>query len=212
MAYPIYTIGHSSLPIERFISLLQTHGVSAVADIRSSPHSARFPQYNRKELRKSLEDAGIRYVFLGTELGARRKEPEAHEGQIATYNRIAQLPLFRQGIRRILEGIGKMSLALMCAEKDPLECHRTILVCRNLPQEVRTKVLHIVEGGRIESQSEAEARLLSESGIDSAQDDMFGNVEKPIDRAYRKRGQEIAWQENEPTDETVHDRVHKKVG
>lgn len=192
--------------------MLTKHGVKAVADVRSSPHSARFPQYNRTNLKQSLEAVGIRYVFLGAELGARRKEKEAYDGQVATYERIAQLPAFKEGIERIREGSGKMPLALMCAEKDPLECHRTILVCRNLPPVLRDRVLHIVGEGEIESHSEVEARLLEDFGLNSSQDDMFGDTESPVDRAYRKRGQQIAWQENEPADETVHDRFHKKVG
>ena len=212
--HPIYTIGHSSLPIEQFLSFLQMHGIEALTDVRSYPRSSRFPQYNRNDLKATLALRGIRYVFLGEELGARRKEQEAYEGRIATYERIAKLPLFEQGIERLTEGSGKMKIALMCAERDPLECHRMILVCRNLPAELRSGVLHVLEGGRTETQAMAEERLMQQVGVTSAQGDMFGQEggESTLDRAYRKRGQQIAWQEEERGNETIHDRIHKEVG
>jgi uncharacterized protein (DUF488 family) len=210
---PIYTIGHSTLAIEQFLHVLRRHGIEAVADVRSYPVSSRFPHYNRRELKAALTTYGIRYVFLGTELGARRKEREAYEGRVASYERIAKLPLFKQGVERLKEGSSKMRLALMCAEKDPLDCHRMVLVCRNLPAELRAGVLHILEEGRTESQSTAEDRLMERAGVATAQEDMFGqqDTESPLDRAYRKRGQQIAWQEEEPLNENPHDRIHKEV-
>ncbi|MEX0735160.1 MAG: DUF488 domain-containing protein [Steroidobacteraceae bacterium] len=208
---PIYTIGHSSHPIDQFIGLLRRHGIEAVADVRSNPSSRRFPQYNRNELKTALQNQGIRYVFLGRELGARRSEPEAYDGRVASYERIANLPKFREGIERIKSGSQKMKLALMCAERDPLQCHRTILVCRKLPAELRSQVIHILDTGNVETHCAAEQRLVAESGLDTNQDELFASPDQgtALDRAYRKRGERIAWQEE--GDEAIHDRLHKEV-
>lgn len=208
----IYTIGHSSHPIERFIGLLSMHGVQAVADVRSNPNSKRFPQYNRNELKAALQSQGMHYVFLGRELGARRREKEAYEGRIASYELIAKLLTFQEGIERIRSGSEKMTLALMCAERDPLQCHRTILVCRNLPSELRNQVFHVLDTGKLETLADAEKRLVAESGLNTNQDELFGGPDQgtALDRAYRMRGERIAWQEED--DEAIHDRLHKEVG
>ncbi len=209
---PIYTIGHSTHPIDRFIRLLSMHGVEAVVDVRSNPSSQRFPQYNRNELKIALQDHGLHYVFLGRELGARRREREAYEGRVASYERIAALPIFRQGLERITSGSEKMKLALTCAERDPLQCHRTILVCRNLPIEMRNQVLHILDTGLVETQPDVEVRLIMESGLNKDQDELFSTANEGtvLERAYRMRGERIAWQEE--GDEDIHDRLHKEVG
>ena len=72
--HPLFTIGHSDHDNQRFLDLLKAHSIQAVADVRSSPFSRRLPQFNQGSLRDSLRQAGIKYVFLGRELGARRSE------------------------------------------------------------------------------------------------------------------------------------------
>lgn len=105
-----------------------------------------------------------------------------------------------------------MKLVVMCAERDPLQCHRTILVCRNLPAELRNRVLHILDAGSVETHSAAEERLIAESGLNKEQDELFseGNEATPLERAYRMRGERIAW--HGESDEDIHDRLHKEVG
>src|SRR5688500_10615354 len=106
------------------------HKIAAVADVRSSPYSARLQQFNKPVLKNALEQVGIAYVFLGNELGARRSEQDCYvEGQ-ARYDLIAKTPAFREGIARVLKGVEKYRMTLLCAEKDPITCHRTILVSR----------------------------------------------------------------------------------
>ena len=192
--FPLYTIGHSNHAFERLAALLQEHGVDLVADVRSVPASARHPQFNRKALEPSLARCGIRYLFLGQELGARRIEPEAYEGDVATYERIAQLPVFRDGLERIEEIAASGRAALMCAEKAPLDCHRTLLVCRHLREAMAGGIHHILSDGRLESHAEVERRLVADMGANEAQSDMFaGETEAPIERAYRIRGLAIAY-------------------
>ena len=144
----LFTIGHSTHSAERFLELLRQHNIEAVGDVRSSPFSAWTPQFNRQVLEATLKKAGIHYVFLGNELGARRAEREVYVDGIARYERIAKTPAFQEGLERVRKGSRKLRLALMCAEKDPLECHRTILVCRQLKREAN--IAHILEDGAIE--------------------------------------------------------------
>jgi uncharacterized protein (DUF488 family) len=185
----LFTIGHSTHPIERFVELLRAHSIQAVADVRSQPFSRWVPQFNRDRLEKSLKDAAIQYVFLGDELGARRAEPEVYLDGVARYDRIAQTAAFIEGLNRIRNGLQQFRLALVCREKDPLECHRTILVCRHLRDEA--EIAHIRPDGSLESHADAEARLLKEEKI--ATTDLFANHLTPIKTAYDSRAEKIAY-------------------
>ena len=159
MERQVFTIGHSTQAAERFIMLLNKHGITAVADVRSTPYSRMNPQYNREDLRTALNDAGISYAFLGKELGARSDNKACyHDGKVQ-YGLLAQTDLFRHGIDRVREGTQNFRIALMCAEKEPLECHRTILVAREL-ERAGLEVQHILGDGRLESHVEAMNRLV----------------------------------------------------
>jgi uncharacterized protein (DUF488 family) len=196
---PLYTIGHSNHPFERFLELLRQHDIEAVADVRSTPASRRHPQYNRERLRAALSDDGIRYLFLGKELGARRNEPEAYEGDVASYERIAQLPAFRSGLEIVKENAAERRTALMCAEREPLDCHRTLLVCRNLRGAIDGGMVHILADGTLEAHTETERRLAAALAGDAAQPDMFaGETGAPLERAYRERGLAIAYRKRPP--------------
>lgn len=190
----LYTIGHSNHPFERFVELLRGHGIEVVADVRSVPASARHPQYGREALKTALAERGIQYLFLGKELGARRTEPEAYEGEVATYERIAQLPAFRYGLERVKESALSHRVALMCAEKEPLDCHRTLLVCRHLRDAIAGGIHHILSSGSIESHQAVEQRLAADMGMNAAQPDMFaGETQSALEDAYRRRGLAIAY-------------------
>ncbi|MEX0713868.1 MAG: DUF488 domain-containing protein, partial [Pirellulales bacterium] len=125
-----------------------------MADVRSHPYSRRNEQFNREQLAPALEAAGIRYVFLGEELGARRVEAECYEGRQVVYRRIAALPRFQEGLTRLRQGAAVYRVALMCAEKEPLDCHRTILVCRELREEFH--IMHILADGTTEDHAQTE--------------------------------------------------------
>ena len=185
----VYTIGHSNHSIATFIELLILHGVHAVADVRSHPYSRFNPQFNRKSLSASLETAGISYAFLGRELGARPADDACYIDGKVQYDLLARTSLFQEGLARVAGNAASQRLALMCAEKDPLTCHRAILVCRHLEDRGIT-TQHIREDGRLESHDEVLARLLIEIGIEER--DMFRSREELIGEAYRQRGQQIA--------------------
>ena len=185
---PLYTIGHSTHDFPRFIELLKQHEIEIVADVRSRPFS-RLPWFCRPSLESELKENGIRYVFLGQELGARRDERECYIGDRANYDRIAQTPLFQKGLERLKVGIGKCRIALMCAEKDPLDCHRTILVCRYAKDF--SEVFHIHADGSLESHEKAETRLLTRYHQDAC--DLFRSRIEQLNEAYKRRGEEIAY-------------------
>ena len=188
----IYTIGHSNHPISHFVCLLQQHGIQALADVRSNPYSRFNPQFNREKLQASLAAAGgIRYVFLGEELGARSKDPTCYdeEGRVS-YAKLAQTPLFRQGIDRLQTGMQQLRIAIMCAERNPLECHRTILVSREL-EKVGIPVTHILHDGTLEPNRHALQRLAAELKL--AETDLFRSQDELIQDAYEMQGRRMGY-------------------
>lgn len=191
----LFTIGHSHRELDALLGTLQTHEITAVADVRSQPFSRLRPQFNQGTLRAALRDARISYVFLGEQLGARRQEPECYVAGKARYELIAQLPLFRQGIDRVRRGIaGGHRLVLLCAELDPLVCHRTILVCRELRRAGETAdFLHILADSAVEQQADTEARLLTLTGRDRY--DLFRSRQELLDEAYDRQAEKIAYVE-----------------
>ena len=186
----VFTVGHSTQPLDRFIALLKRHEISAIADVRSAPYSRHNPQFNRESLRADLKQESISYVFLGKELGARSEDECCYVHNKVSYQRLAETELFKSGIKRVVEGAKKFRLALMCAEKDPLDCHRTILVSRELVRE-GIKVTHILQNGALESHDAAMTRLVEQLGI--GEEDMFRPREAVVDLAYDRQGQLIAY-------------------
>ncbi|MSU56606.1 MAG: DUF488 domain-containing protein [Pedosphaera sp.] len=190
---PVFTIGHSNLEFAKFVALLKQHGIQAVADVRSSPYSQYNPQFNREPLQRALQDHGVSYVFLGDELGARRSERECYVNDRADYSLIARTSAFNNGIGRVIQGSAKMRLALMCAEKDPLDCHRCILVSPRL-RERGLQVLHILADGTIESHEQTEARLRQLFELPDRE--LFRSPDEIVAEAYKLQGDKIAYQED----------------
>ena len=156
----ILTVGHSYHSWEAFLALLTRHGVTALGDVRSAPRSRFNPHFNRKALSASLSASGIAYVWLGLELGGRPDDPACYEDGELRYDRLAQTALYREGIERVLHGTAEHRLALMCAEKDPLHCHRALLVSRSLEDE-GLEVAHILADGGLEPHESVMDRLLA---------------------------------------------------
>lgn len=190
----LFSIGHSSHLIEVFIGLLRRYEIETVADVRSSPYSRYSPQFNRDVLETALRNAQIRYVFLGRELGARRAEDACHVDGQARYDRIAQLPTFRRGLERVLHAVGRYRVALMCAESDPIACHRTILVCRELKRICpNLEIAHILRDGTTERQEMSETRLVN---LHKLQPELFGGMTSAsdlIEKAYDLQAEKIAY-------------------
>jgi len=186
----VYTIGHSNHPSTRFLHLLRMHRIDAVADVRSAPYSRRFPWFGREALQRALHARGVAYVFLGAALGARPTDPECLSGGRVSFAKLARTAAFRAGLGRVLRGSASHRLALLCAEKDPLHCHRAILVGRELARR-GVRILHIQGDGSIERHEESERRLLELVGL--AQGELFESPEQVLERAYDLQGERIAW-------------------
>lgn len=190
MTSPVFTIGHSTHNIEKFITLLRQHEIGTVADVRSVPYSRMQPQFNRETLMKALEKCGIGYVFLGAELGARSTDKACYEKGQVQYHRLAQTPAFHRGIERLQIESGRRRVALMCAEREPLECHRTLLVSREL-QAAGLLVMHIHADGHLESHEEAMQRLMRLLHLPEG--DLFRTQDDLMEEAYRKQEARIAY-------------------
>lgn len=188
--HPIYTIGHSTHSAEAFLALLRQHQVEAIADVRSSPFSRFNPQFNREALEQCLRTNGIRYVFLGKELGARSEDRSCYLDGRVQYGRLAQTPLFQSGLDRVLQGAAKYRVALMCAEKEPLECHRTLLVSKALVARGQP-VLHIHADGHLETHEAALERLLDVTGL--PKEDLFRSKEELLAEALARQEQQVAY-------------------
>lgn len=188
---PIYTIGHSTHELEAFIKLLKLHTIRVVADVRSQPYSSRFPQYNREALKQSLKDNEISYSFLGQELGARRHEDCCYVDGQAQYELIAKTESFVSGIERLKWGMTRYRIALLCSEKDPLTCHRTILVCKHLKTNWWAEIHHILADGSLESHAALEARMVK--GLGTVRYPVNWSPEQILEDAYVRQGRKIAY-------------------
>jgi uncharacterized protein (DUF488 family) len=125
----IWTIGHSNHSFETFASLLASEKIEFIADVRSYPYSRFAPHFNREALQLALRERGVRYLFLGEELGG-RPSMDAHydaEGH-ALYGPMSEEPQFREAIDRLVAGANDHRVAIVCSEADPLACHRRLLV------------------------------------------------------------------------------------
>ncbi|MCX6000098.1 MAG: DUF488 domain-containing protein [Chloroflexi bacterium] len=188
----MYTIGHSNHSLQDFIKLLRQHNITAIADVRSSPFSRRNPQFNQTALSSALTQAGIAYVFLGKELGGRPDDPGCYDNGSADFSRIAERTVFKEGITRLLRGIDKYRIALLCAEREPLDCHRTILVCREL-RRLGLPIKHILADGCLEDHQETERRLVRTLGLEPNLFDRRLTEEDRTEEAYNRRSKEIAY-------------------
>ena len=166
----LFTIGHSNVALDDFLSLLQQHGVQAVADVRTVPRSRYVPHFNAGQLRDALAQCDVSYLPFGRELGGRPEGTgfyDAH-GHVL-YGRLATSPAFQEGIGRVLASAQTQRIALLCSEEDPARCHRHLLIGRVLRAR-GVAVAHIRRDGRIETESDLAAREVSDAPPDTLLD------------------------------------------
>jgi len=188
MMKTVYTIGHSNGTAEHLLGLLKQHGVATVADVRSQPYSRFNPQFNREELASVLKSSGLEYIFLGHELGARSSNSACYRDGRAQYSLIAKTPLFEQGIERLRVVTEDRRVAILCAEKEPLVCHRSILIARYL-HEREYDVRHILEDGSLEDHDISLLRLLALHGMQ--ENNLFHTRDELVAIAYEKQAEQI---------------------
>jgi uncharacterized protein (DUF488 family) len=187
-ACDLMTIGHSNLPADRFITLLRDSKVSAVIDVRSVPFSRWCPWFSSKPLASGLAAGGLAYLQLGDELGGRPRDPQLYCDGIADYEAMARRPEFRAGLDRVIDETRHHRVCLLCSEREPLDCHRCLLVGRALAERGVTPG-HIRADGTIEPHAVTEQRLLKLAGNEA---DLFGDPATRLADAYRQRTRRVA--------------------
>jgi hypothetical protein len=140
----VLTIGHSTRTLEEFIGLLQAHGVTCVADVRTIPRSRYNPQFNKESLPSSLEKAGLGYVHLPGLGGLRHAHPDSvnlgwRNASFRGFADYMQTPEFEQGLQELVQLATREQIALMCAEAVPWRCHRSLIADALLVRGIRTE-------------------------------------------------------------------------
>jgi uncharacterized protein (DUF488 family) len=189
-AFDLFSIGHSNIPAERFLSMLTGAGVNAIADVRSTPFSRFFPWFSVKNLAPLLAQESMLYLPYGEPLGGRPRNPALYCDGIADYDAMAQQPEFAAGLGRLLTDAARCRICLMCAEREPLDCHRCLLVMRALAGQ-GLAVGHILHDGTIEPHAATEQRLLE---LDGEPEDLFTSGQSGrLAAAYRRRARAVAY-------------------
>ncbi len=176
----ILTAGFSNLALETFLANLRVNGVQVVVDVRSRPYSAYCPHFCREQIEPAVNASGLRYLYMGDDLGGQPASPEFYDGEgYVLYDRIAATPGFQRGVERLLHGLDKgLCIALCCGEENPRHCHRRLLIGRVL-REGGVAVAHILADGGLISELE----LLEEEARIPRQLSLFGGLEAP--RAWK---------------------------
>lgn len=199
MENTIFTIGHSNLNIENFINLLKEYDINCIVDVRSTPYSKFHSQFNRENIKSELKKNGIYYIFMGEELGARRNDRSLYtiKGYL-DFEKTVKSSKFLKGVSRIKEGLSKgFNIALMCSEKNPMECHRSIMIARYFSDN-NFMVKHILDKGEILTQEEIAKKLVDKyfpnrDQISLLPEENIIDYEELVRRSYRQRNEEIGY-------------------
>ena len=196
--HPILSIGHSDHELRDFLDLLAANRVEVLVDVRSHPYCRRLPHYSRSALEQALRRAGLRYLYLGEQLGGRPLGNVLAQMRGRGYAAMAATPAFRQAIERVLSGAGCFRVALMCAERDPMDCHRALLVGRALAHEGAT-LAHIHYDGRVEPQNDLDQRLLESAGHAEG-GDLFSSAAELLALAFFHQEHLVCTQDSQDTE------------
>lgn len=204
MQNKLYTIGYSPFSLDNFISILHACDITAIADVRAWPWISHFEDYKTPHIERSLKKNGIAYVHMGDVLGVRPENSAFYTNDAVDFAKLALSPEFNKGLERLAKGLEKYSIALMCAEKDPIKCHRSILLTHSFRKRYpEFEIFHIQpdvpEGFHLESQQELDCRL---QGMfrhigKTEQYDLLGNKSGGLEKAYQIQGEKIAWKKKE---------------
>jgi len=196
----IYSIGHSKHESAALMELLKAQTVNLILDVRSTPYSQRYPQFNREELSRELSRQDIVYQWFGLWFGARQTDEEFYTpAGWLNYSWFTASLLFAEGVRQLdTYLVQEKRPCLLCAEKDPFDCHRAIMVCRALSLK-GYHPKHILADGSIQTQAELDIRLLDKYFPRREEGSIFDLIEGETDpetmlaEAYLKRNEAIAW-------------------
>lgn len=191
----LFTLGHSNLEMSDFLGTLLRHEIKVVCDVRSRPGSFRFPQFNREPLEARLTAAKIRYEFCGEQLGGRPLDPQFYLANgLVDYSKRRRAPAFLEALDRAIGLSRERKTAILCAEEDPLHCHRFLLICPALVERGAAPV-HLRRGGTAETQRDAEDRLLQLHGFaDVTSDSLFAHGrEAALEDALRLQSEQYGF-------------------
>lgn len=193
----LYSIGHGQKSMEEFLSELKSFDIQFLVDVRTIPFSRRVPQFNREIIEIWLKQAGIRYVYMGDNIGGRPQRDVCYdEDGYFDYHRMAEEYSFQAGLHRLVDANSKnCRVAVMCSEAEPSECHRSKLIGRELYFNYHISMSHIVAVNKIITQ-EAIMRILTK-GVWEPVGNLFGDCEAPYFRS-RKSYRNIAETIEEP--------------
>lgn len=197
----IFTLGHSTLAAASFADLCHRAGITAIADVRSVPYSRRASQHNRESIEEYAPKSGIAYVYLGHLLGGRPARPSLFlpSGR-ADYRSMRSSPEFLEGMGRLRKGLDKFNIGLMCGEEDPITCHRALLIAPVLAA-LGLSPLHLRKGGRLETQTEFEDRVMEATGAGSMQGNLFESRESLVDQAIEAMADRHAFRQGAKDDQ-----------
>jgi uncharacterized protein (DUF488 family) len=188
-ACDLFTIGHSNHPIARFVELLQNSGITDVIDVRTVPSSGRYPWFKKEALAQRLPRHNIAYRTQGHALGGRPRDAKLFCDGIADYEAMAKTPEFRGGLDRVIDEAKGKRICLMCSEREPLDCHRCLLIGRALAER-GLRLGHILADGGIEPHRVTEERLLELA----SEPDLFStDMSAWLAAAYRRRARAFAF-------------------
>lgn len=199
--FNLFTIGHSNYTIDFFIQQLISNNINYVIDVRSVPYSRHVPHFNKDNLKEKFIENNIAYVYMGDLLGARYSDSNLldQDGKV-NFKKVSQTKKFIEGIAKLIQLIEKgLIISLMCSEKDPFDCHRFVLISKELAKN-GINVQHILEDGTKISNYELEVRLLKKYMKNYNQTTLSGikkTKAEAIEEAYEKRNKDIAFMEND---------------
>ena len=195
----VYTIGYTAFSIDEFIEVINHYGINCVIDVRSSPFSNYYTDYNKDVLENTLKKHNILYRNYAKEFGARQLNPAFYSGDIVDFDKFIQSEQFLEGVSKIKKGIKLgYSFVLMCAEKDPIKCHRSIMLGKGFSNNNFT-VKHILSKTKLESQTDLEDRLLEMYHKDRFQLTFFNedlSEANLLEDAYKKQNLLIGYNRN----------------
>lgn len=193
MVNALYTIGYHSFSPEEMSDILRRHHIGALVDVRAWPSSRLYPEFNASSFAPFLRKQGIYHLCMGENLGVRPSDPACYTSDRADYEKIASSSGFASDLERLRKGLQKFPLCLMCKEADPAFCHRAILVAWQFNLRYpEIPVWHFLENGVTISQKQLDAQLMKGKGGNCSWL-LEADFERERTKAYRKRGEKIAW-------------------
>lgn len=197
----LYTIGYSGFSVDEFIEILQKNRINVVIDVRSLPHSERYPDYNKSNIERVLRQNCIYYRNYALEFGARQDNKAFYSSDgYMDFDAFSNSDQFLNGVAKMIKSAEQgYKIVFMCAEKEPIQCHRAILVARAF-DKLGFSIIHLMPNGKTKNQREIDEELLKKYYPDINQITLYGDQmsdEEYLDAAYKKQNELIGYRMEE---------------